>query len=125
MASIIRFIRKKRREINKKKNYEAPEKFVDVAEINKDDYALSPEKLAFLYPASKQNINWGYTSDSMTSAAKADLAFLRRRFPKILPSVDYFEEREREALFDRRFALRFPPIYYISKCKKKRPPQSD
>ena len=114
MSSILRFIRKKRNEFRKKRTANPPERFVDIAEINKDEYALSPEKLAFLYPASKQNINWGYTSDSMTSAAKADVAFLKKRFPKLLPNVDYFEERERQALFDHRFALRFPPIYYIS-----------
>ena len=114
MTSILRFIRKKRNEFRKKRTANPPKRFVDITEINKDEYALSPEKLAFLYPASKQNINWGYTSDSMTSAAKADVAFLKKRFPKLLPNVDYFEERERQALFDPRFALRFPPIYYIS-----------
>jgi hypothetical protein len=101
--------------VREKKKTPPPENFVDISQINKAEYALTPEQIEFFYPASKQNINWSYQSDSMTSAAKADLAYLKRRFPKILPDVEYFEEREREALFDRRFALRFPAIYYISK----------
>ena len=115
MASILKFIRKKRKEVRAKKTIPPPENFVDISQINKDEFTLTPEQIEFFYPAAKQNINWNYQSDSMTSAAKADLAYLKRRFPKILPDVEYFEEREREALFDRRFALRFPAIYYISK----------
>lgn len=118
MSSIIKFIRKKRKEVRERTQFNPPENFVDIAQINKSDYALNPEQLAFLYPASRQNVNWGYTSDSMTVAAKADMAFLKKRFPRIIPQLDYFEEREREALFDKRFALRFPPIYYISKSQE-------
>jgi len=114
MSSIVSYIRKKRVALRKKTTFNPPENFIDIANINKGDYALSPEKLEFFYPASKDHVNWGYTSDSMTIAAKADIKFLKERFPIKRPDAGYFEEREKEALFDKRFALRFPPLVYIS-----------
>jgi len=119
MGSVISFIRKKRKEVRSKTAFEPPEDFVDFEKINNSDYALSPEKLNFFYPVAKTNMNWGYTSDSMTVASKADVTFLKARFPLKRPGPDYFEDREKEALFDKRFALRFPPIYYISKLIKR------
>ena len=115
MASIVSFIRKKRIQLRQKTTFNPPENFVDIENINKGDYELSPEKLEFFYPSSKNQVNWGYTSDSMTIAAKADIKFLKERFPLKRPDASYFEEREKEALFDKRFALRFPPLFYISK----------
>ena len=115
MQSVVSFIRKKRKEIRKKTTFNPPDDFVDLEKINNNDYALDPEKLNFFYPVAKTNMNWGYTSDSMTVASKADVAFLTARFPLKRPDANYFEDREKEALFDKRFALRYPPIYYISK----------
>ena len=115
MKSIISFIRKKRKEVRSKTTFQPPKDFVDLDKISNSDYALDPEKLNFFYPVAKTNMNWSYTSDSMTVASKADVTFLKARFPLKRPEPDYFEDREKEALFDKRFALRFPPIYYISK----------
>ena len=47
MASILKFIRKKRKEVREKKKIPPPENFVDISQINKDEYALTPKQIEF------------------------------------------------------------------------------
>jgi len=116
MTSIVDYIRKRRAFIRSKTLFNPPQDFIDLENINKGDFALSPEKLEFFYPASKNHVNWGYHKDHMASVAKADKKFLQENFPVKTPDLDtYFEEREKIALFDKNFPLRFPPLYYLSK----------
>lgn len=119
MSSIIDYIRKRRAIIRKRTkslNTKNSTGFVELENINNGDFALPPDKLEFFYPASKNNVNWGYGKDHMATAASDDKKFLEEMFPVKLPDLDtYFEEREKIALFDKHFPLRFPALYYISK----------
>jgi len=118
MSSIIDYIRKRRLIVKQRQEtrFNTNENFVNLENINKGDFSLSKDKIEFFYPVSKNHVNWGYEKDHMTIAAKADRAFLKKSFPVKRPELEtYFEEREKIALFDNRFALRFPALYYLSK----------
>lgn len=119
MSSIIDFIRKRRRILHKRVQFKNDDNFVNVADINKGEFALPPDKLEFFYPSSKNHINWGYEKDHMATAAYEDKQYLEKNFPVKPPDVDtYFEEREKLALIDKDFPLRFPALYYISELEK-------
>jgi hypothetical protein len=116
MSGIINFIRKRRDQVKKATIYNTREAFIDMDNINRGDFALSKEKLEFFYPSSKNQVNWGYEKDHMAIAAKADKKYLRENFPVKRPDFEtYFEEREKIALQDSSFPLRFPAIFYLSK----------
>ena len=109
---VWRLIVKQRQETR----FNTNEDFVNLENINKGDFSLSKDKIEFFYPVSKNHVNWGYEKDHIAIAAKADRAFLKKSFPVKRPELEtYFEEREKIALFDNRFALRFPALYYLSK----------
>ena len=121
MSSIVAYIRKRRQVLRKKTQFNPDEKFIDIENVNNGDFSLPSDKLEFFYPASKNHINWGYEKDHMATAAAADKKYLKETFPVKLPDVEtYFEEREKIALFDKFFPLRFPALYYISIITKKR-----
>lgn len=116
MSGIINFIRKRRKIVQERTENFPAEKFIDIENINRGDFALSKDKLEFFYPSSKNTINWGYEKDHMAIAAKSDKKYLKEHFPVKRPDLDtYFEEREKIALFDKSFPLRFPALFYLSK----------
>ena len=121
MSSIVAYIRKRRQILRKKTQFNPDEKFIDIENVNNGDFSLPSDKLEFFYPASKNHINWGYEKDHMATAAAADKKYLKETFPVKLPDVEtYFEEREKIALFDKFFPLRFPALYYISIITKQK-----
>ena len=118
ISGIVNFIRKRRAQIGENVEFNPNEDFVDMDNINRGDFALTPAQLEFFYPSSKNQTNWGYENDHMSIAAESDKKFLRQHFPVVKPDFDtYFEEREKIALRDNNFPLRFPALFYLSMLK--------
>jgi len=119
ISGIVNFIRKRRAQIGEKVGFNPNEDFADMDNINRGEFALTPTQLEFFYPSSKNQTNWGYENDHMSIAAESDKKFLRQNFPVVKPDFDtYFEEREKIALRDNNFPLRFPALFYLSMPQK-------
>ncbi|CAG5087402.1 Oidioi.mRNA.OKI2018_I69.PAR.g11536.t1.cds [Oikopleura dioica] len=113
MASIIDFVRRRRKETQARFATNARENFVAIKDTNNSAFALTPQQIEWFYPSAKKKINWGYGKDHMGVAARADIKFLKEFIQKRPIPKDYFEEREKQALIATDSHLRFPPSYYI------------
>ena len=115
LISIHDFMKQKRRTSRAKVRFNRPESFVNITEKPDPRFSLTPEEIEWFYPAANNVQNWEYSGETITSAVNADLAYLEKTLPEIVPPQTYFDDEELPMLFSMDTPLRYAPIYFIRK----------
>jgi hypothetical protein len=118
LISIQDFMKQKRRITRAKVRFNRPESFVNITEKPDPRFSLTPEEITWFYPAANNTPNWEYSGETITSAVNADLAYLKKLLPEIVPPETYFDEEELPMLFSMDSPLKYAPIYFIRKFSK-------